>query len=108
LLSREEDFNEIVQLFTTVVNDTKLPILTRCQTACGYAVIMHSFMHPSVTAAYESAMLLIRDTLSYAPTIEAQRFRLAAMRDNYEKLPLFYASYQIHSGHFSKSVETLE
>jgi hypothetical protein len=60
---------------------------------------MHSFMHPSVTAAYEGAMLLIQDTLSYAPTIEAQHFHLATMHNNYEKLPSFYASYCMSRSH---------
>ena len=50
----------------------------------------------------------MQESLSFAPTLEIQHFRLVAMRDMYEKLPLDYASYLVQIGQLTQAIETLE
>ena len=50
----------------------------------------------------------MQESLSFAPTLEIQHFRLVAMRDQYEKLPLDYASYLIQIGQLKQAIEILE
>ncbi|KAH9994307.1 CHAT domain-containing protein [Russula compacta] len=64
--------------------------------------------HPSTPIAYENALSLMQDSLAFAPTLGVQHFRLVTMRSEYEKLPLDYASYQIHIGQLEQAIETLE
>ena len=65
-------------------------------------------MHPSILNAYETAISLMQQSLSFAPTVEIQHFRLAATRDQYENLPLDYVSYLIQIGQLRQAIETLE
>src|SRR5579863_7042471 len=71
-------------------------------------MIARLFRHPSLTAALESAFSLMQDSLSFAPTLEIQHFRLVAMRTEYEQLPLNYASHLVHTGQIEQAIETLE
>jgi hypothetical protein len=50
----------------------------------------------------------MHESLEFAPTLEIQHFRLVTMRDEYEKLPLDYASYQVHIGQLTEAIATLE
>jgi len=50
----------------------------------------------------------MQDSLAFAPTLDIQHFRLVAIRDCVEILPLAYASYQINIGQLKKAIETLE
>ena len=47
-------------------------------------------------------------SLILAPTVSAQHAHLVAMGENCQTISLDYASFQIHSGRFTKAVETLE
>src|SRR5579863_10050319 len=71
-------------------------------------MIARLFRHPSLTVALESAFSLMQDSLSFAPTLEIQHFRLIAMRIAYEQLPLNYASHLIHTSRIEQAIETLE
>ncbi|KAH9995400.1 hypothetical protein BJV74DRAFT_883918 [Russula compacta] len=53
-------------------------------------------------------MSLMLDSLAFAPTLEIQHFRLVAMPNSCEKLPLDYASHQVHEGQLEQAIETLE
>ena len=50
----------------------------------------------------------MQESLSFAPTLEIQHFRLVAMRDEYEKLPLNYASYLVQIDQVMQAIEILE
>jgi hypothetical protein len=83
--------------------------------ACGHEspeVSGNSFfqlsLHSSTSTAYNSALLLLQDSLVFSPTLETQHFHLVTMRDNYERLPLDYAPYQVHIGQLKEAIETLE
>ncbi|KAI0255286.1 hypothetical protein BJV78DRAFT_1178892 [Lactifluus subvellereus] len=108
LLDHAEDLDELMQLFPTVVDRPRVRVPERCQLSCKWASLARYSNHPATSNAYESAISLMQDSLTFAPTLEVQHFRLVAMRDSYEKLPLVYASYQIHTGQLEQAIETLE
>ena len=108
LLRRREDFEEIMRLFPMAVNNARLPTPVRFMISCKWAMFARLSRHPSIMAAYENSISLMQDSLYYAPTLEIQHFHLLTVRDNYEKLPLDYASYQVHIGQLKQAVETLE
>ncbi|KAI0255289.1 CHAT domain-containing protein [Lactifluus subvellereus] len=97
-----------MQLFPTTVNVKHARIPERFQFACHWASLAQNSNHPTTQIAYESAISLMRDSLTFAPTLEVQHFRLIAMRESYEKLPLDYASFQIRTGRLEQAIETLE
>ncbi|KAI0255206.1 CHAT domain-containing protein [Lactifluus subvellereus] len=103
-----EKFGEIMRLFPLAVNDTSITIPERFNISCDWAKNARLLVDPSITAAYDKSISMMQDSLYYAPTLESQHFHLVTMRDNYEKLPLDYASYQVHIGQLEQAVETLE
>ncbi|KAI0003263.1 CHAT domain-containing protein, partial [Russula compacta] len=50
----------------------------------------------------------MQESLTFAPTLHIQHSRLVAMRGHIEKLPLDYASFQVHTGRLHQAIETLE
>jgi hypothetical protein len=50
----------------------------------------------------------MQESLTFAPTLEIQHFRLVAMHDAYSTLPLDNVSYQVHKGQPKEAIETLE
>ncbi|KAI9508533.1 hypothetical protein F5148DRAFT_1283913 [Russula earlei] len=77
-------------------------------TAIEWVDFGRAFGHTSISTAYENAISLMQKSLVFAPTLEIQHFRLAAMRDDYMKLPLNYASYEVGSGRLKQAIEILE
>ena len=108
LLHQREDFDEIMQLFPLAVNNPYAKIPDRFEVSCQWANIARISKHTSVPIAYMKAISLMRDSLTFAPTLEIQHFRLVTMRGDYETLPLDYASYQVHMGQLEQAIETLE
>lgn len=108
LVHHRQDLEEIIQLMPTAVHDKYTRVPDRFRFSCLWAYIARIAGHPSVSTAYESAMSLMQSSLFFAPTLQIQHVRLVAMRELCEKMPLDYASYQIHSGLFEKAIETLE
>ena len=108
LLNRAEDLDETMQLFPTAANSRRARVPERFQLACEWASLARHSKQLTTLTAYENAISLMQDSLAFAPTLEVQHFRLVAMRDNYEKLPLDYASYQVHTGRLKQAIETLE
>jgi CHAT domain-containing protein len=108
LLPGREDLNEIMQLTAAITTYTNKRASYRFQVSYTWAWNARLCRHPSVTAAYENAISFMQDTLSYAPTLEIQHFRLLSMRDSFEKLPLDYASHLVDTGQLNKAIETLE
>ncbi|KAH9970657.1 CHAT domain-containing protein [Russula compacta] len=114
LLSRFElfkdrrDIDEVMELLAVAVTDTSTDVALRFRTSCAWTLAARSSMHPATLTAYKTALELMQQSLSFAPTLEIQHFRLVAIRDEYEKLPLDYASYLIQIGQLEQAIETLE
>ena len=108
LLYRREDLYGIMQLYPSGVNDECARTPDRFQLSCEWARFARISRHPSASAAYDSAVSLMQDSLTFAPTLDTQHSRLFAMRGDYETLPLDYASYHVSKGQLKRAVETLE
>jgi CHAT domain-containing protein len=108
LFNDSKDLHDIMQQFRIAVTDTYAKAPDRFVVACQWAQIARTSGHSSTSTAYNSAILLLQDSLEFSPTLETQHFLLVTMHDNYGKLPLDYASYQVHIGQLDEAVETLE
>ena len=108
LLHQTEDMDEIMQLFPMAANDSRVRIPRRFGISCQWAHYARILEYPSTSTAYDCAVSLMQGSLTFSPTLEVQHTRLAAMRERYTKLPLDYASYQIHAGQLPQAIETLE
>jgi CHAT domain-containing protein len=108
LLRLREDFYEIMQLFPMAVNDERARTPDRFLVSCDWARWARISGHPCTLAAYDCAISLMQDTLTFAPTLDIQHSRLVAMRDRFEDLPLDYASYHVSMGQSRSAIETLE
>lgn len=108
LFKDSKDLHEIMQQYPIAATDAYATVPNRFKIACEWARIAHISWHSSTSTAYKSAMSLLQDALAFPPTLETQHFYLVTMRDAYERLPLEYASYQVHIGQLMEAVETLE
>ena len=108
LFKDRRDSDEIVELFTVAATDTRTEIPLRFRTSCEWSQAARFSRHPFTLTAYQTAISLMQESLAFAPTLEIQHFRLVAMRDQYEKLPLDYASYLVEIGQLKQAIETLE
>ena len=103
-----KDLDEIMRLFPIASTDANAPAPDRFKASCLWVQTARASRHPSTSNAYENAMSLIHKSLAFAPTLEIQHFRLVTMRDEYEKLPLDYASYLVEMGQLKQALENLE
>ena len=108
LFKDRRDMDEIVELFAVAVTDTSTEVPVRFRTSYEWSHTARFLGHRSTLTAYETAISLMQESLSFAPTLEIQHFRLVAMRDQYEKLPVDYASYLVQIGQLKQAIETLE
>ncbi|KAH9987457.1 CHAT domain-containing protein [Russula compacta] len=108
LFKDRRDSDEIMKLYTVATTDISADVPFRFRTSCEWTQGTRTCRHPTTRNAYETSMSLIQESLSFAPTLEIQHFRLASMRDQYEKLPLDYASYLVQTGQLKQAIETLE
>jgi len=102
------DFEEIMQLYPIAAADTHAKIPDRFRISCQWVGLARGCGHPSTSTAYESAISLMKDSLAFSPTLETQHSRLVSSLDNYDTLPLEYASHQIDIGQLEQAIETLE
>ena len=108
LFKDRRDIDENMELYAVTTTDTSTEVPLRFCTSCEWSHAARLYEHPSTPTAYETAISLMQESLSFAPTLEIQHFRLLAMRDEYEKLPLDYASYLVQIGQLKQAIETLE
>ncbi|KAI9460741.1 hypothetical protein F5148DRAFT_252894 [Russula earlei] len=108
LLYHREDLDEIVQVCHLAVNNQRATTPSRSILARFWARAAHCHSHPSTSAAYDSVISLMQHSLTFTPTLDTQHFRLAALPNGGQLLPLDYASYLVHSGRLEKAIETLE
>ncbi|KAI9509754.1 CHAT domain-containing protein [Russula earlei] len=108
LLRNEEDLDEIMQLFHVTVNNKHVKTPDRFDMSCSWAKTARRSRHPSISTAYDCAISLMRDTLTFTPTLFTQHFQLAAILNEHRVLPLDYASHLVQTGRFNQAIETLE
>ena len=104
----KRDLHEVMDLYAIAISDPHTNVPSRFSAACEWADTSRIYKHTSVSTAYENAISLMQETLTFAPTIEIQHFRLITRRNQYQDLPLNYASHQIQIGQLDKAIETLE
>lgn len=98
----------MMQLFPVAATNLFTPVPYRFELPCQWAQYARDFRHPSTFMAYQNSISLMQDLLTFAPTLKTQHFRLVAMSNHIETLPLNYASYQIHMSQVNEAIETLE
>ena len=108
LCHSREDLGEIMRLYKMAVDHKGMKIPDRLRYSCKWAQLARIHSHPSTSTAYHYALSSMQDSLTFAPTVDIQHYRLVAMRNNYETLPLDCASYQVHTSQLKSAVETLE
>ena len=108
LSGERDDFEEAMKLHSMASKDTHTGARDRFIVSCGWALIARLNGHPTASTAYETAIILMEDTLLYAPTLEAQHFQLLALRSNFEELPMDYASFEVGRGQLKNAIQTLE
>ncbi|KAH9047523.1 CHAT domain-containing protein [Lactarius deliciosus] len=108
LLERREDRLEAIRLMSMTVDDQDVREPDRFYLLCQWAIHARSIGHPTTSTAYEAAMSLVQESLSFAPTVSIQHTRLVKMGKDCQIMPLDYASFQIESGRFEEAVEILE
>jgi len=103
-----KDLDEVMQLFPIAATNTSEKITKRFDVACQWAHWAWYYDHSSTSSAYETAISLMQEALTFAPTLEIQHFHLVKMRSDFEQLPLGYASYLAHIGQLERAIEALE
>ena len=107
LLRHKEDLDELMQLFPIAVDHNFGGPHGQLSMSFFWATIARRFRHPSTSTAYDHAMSLFQDSLTFAPTLDKQHSRLVATR-SLHTTPLDYASYHISTGNLKQAIETLE
>jgi len=108
LSGERDDFEEAMKLHSIASKDTHAPARGRFIFSCKWAHIARVNGHPTASTAYETAIILMEDTLLCAPTLETQHFQLLALRSNCEELPMHYASYEVGRGQLKDAIQALE
>ncbi|KAH8995801.1 CHAT domain-containing protein [Lactarius hatsudake] len=104
---RTQDLDEGLELLSQYVHDRHASLPDRSQVACLWSSLARDFLHPTVSAAYESALSLMESSLLFAPTLQLQHATLAASNRSH-CIPLDCASYQVDLHQLEQAVETLE
>jgi CHAT domain-containing protein len=108
-LSRDRNtFDEVMEVYPIAVTNTYANLPDQFEMSCRWAQLARDYSHSSIPTAYKTAISLMQDSLTFAPTLEIQHFRLVTMRNDYKTLPSHYASYLVHIGQLKEAVEILE
>ncbi|KAH8992700.1 CHAT domain-containing protein [Lactarius akahatsu] len=108
LLGRREDRLEAIRLMSMAIDNQYAMEPDRFRLSCQLAILARNTSHSTTLTAYKTAMSLVQNSLSFAPTVSIQHTRLVALGENCQTMPLDYASFQIKLGQFEEAVETLE
>ena len=104
----ERDMDEIMGRYKLGVNDKYATAPSRFELACRWAVFARIHRHSSLLVAYQMSMSLLKEALTFEPTLIFQHNRLVEKHYLYETMPLNFASYQIREGQVEHAIETLE
>ncbi|KAH9053720.1 CHAT domain-containing protein [Lactarius vividus] len=107
-LGLRQHYEEAMQLAPILANDESGEVFRRFKISYAWAHYARLYAHSSISAAYETTMSLMQETLVFTPTLHTQHFRLVNAPRELEGLPPDYASYQIESDLHKHAVETLE
>jgi CHAT domain-containing protein len=108
LFHGRQDFEEMMSLFSELVNTKSEPAFHRFPISCEWASKARDHAHPCTSDAYENAMSLMQETLVFSPTLQTQHLRLVVTLKEFEGVPLDYVSYQIETMKLKQAVQTLE
>jgi len=103
-----EDLDDVMQVYQMAADHGGINALDRFLLSCRWAKLARNFSQPCTSIAYDYALSLMQDTLTFSPTVDIQHSRLVSMHDHYGTLPLDCASYQVYTGQLQRAVETLE
>jgi CHAT domain-containing protein len=104
---RPRDLDEGTEQLSRCVHDRHASLSDRLRLACEWSSVARRTRHPSVSAAYETAVLLMQDFLPFAPTLTLQHATLATYDDSH-RIPLDYASFQVDVHQLEQAIVTLE
>jgi CHAT domain-containing protein len=107
---RTQDLDEALELLSQFVSSAHVTLPERFRLACTWAYYARLTQHPTVSSAYETALVLMQDTPLFSPTLQLQHSTLAT--DEFDaitlSLPLDYASYRVDQCQLEEAVEILE
>jgi hypothetical protein len=101
---RTQDLDEAMELLSQYVQHAHANLPLRFHFACVWALLARRFRHSSVSTAYETALLLMQDTVLFSPTLQLQHTTLAT-HDITQSLPLDYASYRVDHHQLEEAIE---
>ena len=104
---RTQDLDEALEKLSLCANNINVGVPDRFLSACQWALSARLTGHPSVSSAYETALLLMQDTLPFSPTLQLQHATLATETFT-QGLPLDYASYLLDCNLLEEAIELLE
>ena len=104
---RTQDMDEVLKLFSQYVGGAYASVPDRFRFACSWANLARCHRHSSISTAYETAFLLMQDTVLFSPTLQLQHTTLAR-HDITQSLSLDYASYHVDQRQLEKAIELLE
>ena len=112
--ARCETMHTIIRIRHLAVNNKYLSGPGRLRHSCLLAQSMrcaskHGIIGPSsISNAYENALSLMQEAVTFAPNLQLQHAHLAAMRQMTQKTPLDYSSHLVQTHQLRKAIETLE
>ena len=108
LFHGEQDFEEMMLLFSAQVNSRSEVAFRRFRISCRWASEARAHAHPCTSDGYENAVSLMQETLVFSPTLQSQHELLVEALAGFEGITLDYVSYQIETLKPKEAVRTLE
>ena len=103
-----QDLDEALELLSQYVSSAHHSVPERFRLACLWAFHARRTRHTSVSAAYETALSLIQDTVLSSPTLQLQHSTLATHDHITQCLSLDYASHRVDHHQLKEAIEVLE
>jgi CHAT domain-containing protein len=105
-LHHNKDLDEAVHFLRMDIDKSTVPP-DKLEHSCIWATLARSTGHPSISAAYETAMSSMQDSLVFSPTLHTQHAHLVSI-ESANKMPLEYVSYLVQTGRLEHAIETFE
>ena len=105
---RTQDVDEALELLSQYARSANASVPDRFRWTCAWALHARRTRHCSVSTAYETALLLMQDTVLFSPTLQLQHSTLATAQYITQSLSLDYASYRVDQNQLEEAIEVLE
>ncbi|KAI0293779.1 hypothetical protein BC826DRAFT_1175597 [Russula brevipes] len=105
---KDEANQAIDDYFHLITDNIYTPVPRRLVLACLWAQWSREAGPPSVSIAYDKAMSLLQECVTFAPILQVQHAHLVSMLSVAKELPLDYASYLVHTDKVKQAIESLE